>query len=59
VTSPSVQSAIVETVENDRKRFGGKTPIPATLIGVWDSKGHSFIRGFGCADLEKKVPITS
>ena len=58
VADPSIQSAIVEAVENDRKRFGGKTPIPATLIGVWDSKGHSFIRAFGYADLEKKVPVT-
>jgi len=54
----SVQSAIVTVVENDRKRFGGYTPIPATLIGVWDSKGHNFIRAFGYADLEKKVPLT-
>ena len=58
VTSPSVQNAIVTVVEDDRKRFGGHTPIPATLIGVWDSKGGSFIRAFGYADLEKKVPLT-
>lgn len=58
LTSPSVQSAIVDAVENDRKRFGGNTPIPATLIGIWDSKGHSFIRAFGYSDLEKKVPLT-
>jgi D-alanyl-D-alanine carboxypeptidase len=58
VSDPSVQSAIVAAVENDRKRFGGHTPIPATLIGVWDSKGNSFIRAFGDADLEKKLPVT-
>ena len=56
VADPSVQSAIVAAVENDRKRFGGHTPVPATLIGVWDAKGNSFIRAFGDADLEKKVP---
>src|SRR5262249_34893296 len=43
LTNPSVQSAIVAAVENDRKRYGGHEPIPATLIGVWDSKGESFI----------------
>ena len=59
ITNPSVQSAIVEAVENDRKRFGGKTPISATLIGIWDSKGGSFIRALGYSDLEKKVPLTS
>ena len=58
IADPSVQSAIVEAVENDRKRFGGKTPIPATLIGVWDAEGHNFIRAFGYSDLEKEVPIT-
>ena len=58
VADPSVQSAIVEAIENDRKRFGGKTPIPATLIGVWDSEGHSFIRALGYSDLQKKVPLT-
>jgi CubicO group peptidase (beta-lactamase class C family) len=58
VASPSVQSAIVAAVEEDRKRFGGHEPIPATLIGVWDSKGGSFIRAFGYADLEKKLPLT-
>ena len=58
VESPSVQSAIVAAVENDRKRYGGHTPVPATLIGVWDGKGGSFIRAFGDADLEKKVPLT-
>ena len=58
IADSSVQSAIIEAVENDRKRFGGKTPIPATLIGVWDSEGHSFIRALGYSDLEKKVPLT-
>src|SRR5258708_38920879 len=58
VTDPSIQSAVVAAVEKDRKRFGGTKPIPATLIGVWDAKGGSFIRAFGSADLEKKVPLT-
>src|SRR5438093_1079352 len=58
VASPSVQSAIVAAVEEDRKRYGGRTPVPAALIGVWDAKGNSFIRAFGNADLEKKVPLT-
>jgi len=58
VADPSVQSAIVAAVENDRKRFGGHTPVPATLIGIWDGKGNNFIRAFGDADLEKKTPLT-
>ncbi len=58
VVDPSVQAAIVAAVEKDRKRYGGRTPVPATLIGIWDAKGNSFIRAFGDADLEKKVPLT-
>lgn len=58
VTDPSIQSAIVASVENNRKRFGGHEPIPATLIGIWDGKGGSFIRTFGYADVEKKLPLT-
>jgi hypothetical protein len=46
-SSRAVQSAIVAAVEKDRRRFGGRTPIPATLIGVWDGNGGSFIRAFG------------
>ena len=56
--SPSVQSAIVAAVEEDRKRYGGRTPVPAALIGVWDAKGGSFIRAFGSADLKNNVPLT-
>src|SRR5439155_14429006 len=44
--------------ENDPNPFAGHTPIPATLIGVWYAKGGSFIRAFGDADLENKVPLT-
>ena len=46
------------SVENNRKRFGDHEPVPATLIGIWDNKGGSFIRAFGYADVEKKVPLT-
>ncbi|MFZ0574702.1 MAG: serine hydrolase domain-containing protein [Candidatus Cybelea sp.] len=56
--SRSVQSAIVAAVEKDRRRFGGRTRVPAALIGVWDGRGGSFIRAFGYADLEKKVLLT-
>ncbi|MGA9418438.1 MAG: serine hydrolase domain-containing protein [Candidatus Cybelea sp.] len=59
VTSPAVQSAIVAAIEKDRKRFGGRTPLPAALIGVWDAKGGSFVRTFGYADLQKRVPLTT
>lgn len=56
--SSSIQSAIVAAVEKDRKRYGGRTPLPAVLIGVWDGKGGSFVRAFGYADLARKRALT-
>jgi D-alanyl-D-alanine carboxypeptidase len=55
IAEPSVQLAVAATVQRDRMRYGGKTPIPATVIGIWDDKGHSFVRTFGYADLAKKT----
>ncbi len=59
IASPAVQSAIVAAIEKDRARFGGRTPLPAALIGVWDGKGNEFVRAFGYADLKKRVPLTT
>jgi D-alanyl-D-alanine carboxypeptidase len=59
VASSSVQSAIVAAVEKDRTTYGGRTPVPAVLIGVWDGKGASFVRAFGYADLATKRPLTA
>jgi D-alanyl-D-alanine carboxypeptidase len=57
IANPSVQSAIVAAVARDRVRYGGHTPIPATIIGVWDDKGHSFIKTFGYENLAKKAVL--
>lgn len=59
IASPSVQSAIVAAVQRDRARYGGRTPVPATLIGVWDAHGHSFVKALGYADLASKTPLTA
>ncbi|HEY5340687.1 MAG TPA: serine hydrolase domain-containing protein [Candidatus Aquilonibacter sp.] len=56
--SSSVQSTIVAVVQKDRRRYGGRTPIPGVLIGVWDGKGAGFVRAFGYADRAKKRPLT-
>ncbi|MBV8372488.1 MAG: beta-lactamase family protein [Candidatus Eremiobacteraeota bacterium] len=57
-SNPSVRAAITAAVEKERKIYGGITPVPGVLIGVWDGSGGSFIRGFGYADLAKKVPMS-
>lgn len=55
----AVQSAIVAAIQKDRVRFGGRTPLPAALIGIWDGSGRSFVRSFGYADLQKGMPLTA
>jgi D-alanyl-D-alanine carboxypeptidase len=59
VTDASIQSAIVAAVERDRRKYGGVTPIPGVLIGVWDRSGHGFTRAFGYADVAAKRPLTT
>ena len=58
VASPSVQSAIDAAVAKERKEYGGNTPVPGVLIGVWDHAGNSYVRGFGDADLATHRAMT-
>lgn len=58
VRNPSVQAAIVAAVAKDRKVYGGRTPVPAVLVGVWDGEGGSYVHAFGYADIAKRLPLT-
>jgi D-alanyl-D-alanine carboxypeptidase len=58
VSNAAVEAAIVKAVEQDRKLFGGKTPVPGVLVGVWDGTGREYVRAFGFADLAKRRPLT-
>lgn len=58
IADPSVQRAIVTTVEKNRAIYGGRTPVPGVLVAVWDADGRSYVHGFGYADLPKKRPLT-
>jgi CubicO group peptidase (beta-lactamase class C family) len=49
--SAAVQAEIDAAVEKERAVYGGKTPVPGVLVGVWDGSGGSYIRAFGDADL--------
>jgi D-alanyl-D-alanine carboxypeptidase len=59
VAAPSVRQAIAAAVERDRASYGGRTPVPGVLIGVWDAKGGAYIHGFGYADVAKRIPLTA
>jgi D-alanyl-D-alanine carboxypeptidase len=53
----ATRRAIDAAVAKDRRIFGGATPVPGVLVGVWDGRGHGTIRGYGVADLASKRPI--
>ncbi|MDQ2860897.1 MAG: beta-lactamase family protein [Pseudomonadota bacterium] len=55
---PAVHSAIAKAVEKERRAFGGLTPVPGVLIGVWDGKGGAYVHAFGQADLATGRPLT-
>jgi D-alanyl-D-alanine carboxypeptidase len=59
VASASVRAAIDAAVQRNRKLYGGRTPVPGVLIGVWDASGHSYVRGYGYADVARKRPLTA
>jgi D-alanyl-D-alanine carboxypeptidase len=59
VASPAVQRAIAAAVQKNRVLYGGRTPVPGVLIGVWDGRGGSYVHGFGYADLATKRPLTA
>jgi D-alanyl-D-alanine carboxypeptidase len=58
VVSPTVRSAIDAAVAKERDVYGGSTPVPGVLVGVWDSKGDSYVRAYGSADLATHRSLT-
>lgn len=59
LTSAATRARIVAAVERERKHYGGRTPVPGVLVGVWDGSGHSFILPVGFADLKTRRPMSA
>jgi D-alanyl-D-alanine carboxypeptidase len=59
LTSSATRAQIATAVERERKRFGGRTPVPGVLVGVWDGSGHRFILPVGFADLKSRRPMSA
>jgi D-alanyl-D-alanine carboxypeptidase len=59
LASASVRAAIDAAVQRNAKLYGGRTPVPGVLIGVWDASGHRYVRGFGYADVARKRPLSA
>src|SRR5271155_1961519 len=58
VASPSVRSAIDAAVAKERDVYGGSTPVPGVLVGVWDNAGDSYVRAYGTADFATHRALT-
>lgn len=58
VADAAIQAKIADAVRTDRERYGGRRPVPAVLIGVWDGDGHAYIRTFGYADPTNRRALT-
>jgi D-alanyl-D-alanine carboxypeptidase len=55
---PAVRAAIDDVVHKQQVTYGGRTPVPAALVGVWDGKGNSYIHAYGYADLAARRRLT-
>lgn len=52
-----IQTKIADAVNAELKAYGGKTPVPGAVVGIWDPKLGVMFRGFGYADLAAKRPM--
>jgi D-alanyl-D-alanine carboxypeptidase len=59
VSNPAVTAAIDAVVAKDREIYGGRTPVPGVLVGVWDGEGGSYVKAFGFADLATHTPLSA
>src|SRR4051794_33913941 len=48
---PATQAAIAAAVNAELKSYGGATPVPGVVVGIWDPKLGTMFRGFGMSDL--------
>jgi D-alanyl-D-alanine carboxypeptidase len=47
----ATQAAITAAVQKELKAYGGNTPVPGAVVGIWDPKLGTMFRGFGVSDL--------
>ena len=53
----ATQAAIAAAVNAELKAYGGTTPVPGAVVGIWDPKLGSMFQAFGLADLSSKRPM--
>ncbi|HTU82849.1 MAG TPA: serine hydrolase domain-containing protein [Candidatus Acidoferrales bacterium] len=51
------QKAISDAVTRELAAFGGTSPVPGAVVGVWVPGKGAFTKGFGYADLATRTPM--
>ena len=54
----AVRAAIDAVAQKERKIFGGRTPVPGVLVGVFTNTGN-YVRAYGYADLATHRNLTA
>lgn len=52
-----IQASISAAVNKELAAYGGITPIPGAVIGVWVPGKGEFVKGFGYGQLSPRVPM--
>jgi D-alanyl-D-alanine carboxypeptidase len=50
--NPEVQKRLEKAVQDNLKKYGGESPIPGALVGVWAPGNGTWVRGIGLSDLK-------
>jgi D-alanyl-D-alanine carboxypeptidase len=58
LSDPAVRTAIDAVVAKGRTKWGGRAPVPAVLVGVWNASG-SYTHAYGFADLKTHRALTT
>src|SRR5579871_358855 len=53
----TVQDRIAHAVRANLAAYGGKTPVPGAVVGVWYPGHGTFVKAFGYAQLSPRVPM--
>jgi D-alanyl-D-alanine carboxypeptidase len=55
--SETTEAAIDKAVATDLKAYGGSTPVPGAVIGVWDPKLGTMQKTYGLSSIAPKKPM--
>jgi D-alanyl-D-alanine carboxypeptidase len=56
--SAATQAAISAAVNKELAAFGGNTPVPGAVVGIWAPGKGNFVQAFGSSNLDPKTRLT-